>query len=417
MATHYRKRPLATFEHGTRIYAPSESERYYRIVATDPLSGKRIYSMAKSEDLARQRAREMEERRAGSLQLRDVDAGARTVGTLADLYLDSYIAHRSARYQERQEYLLRRWVRPVLAERLIGDWVPADSEQVLNRARKAGVSSATIQNVGATMRGLVTYARKLRWLTGRDDDPMWMVSYSQQAQVQGETAVYIPREGLPTDADCERLFAAMEEQGNPRWAIAMRLAHCSGLRWGELTALRAEDIEFEPARVVRVCRAVEQPAKGSATMKAPKNERRRTTIFPRSLTDELRSLVDEVTAKQGPRGLLFPGARGGIARRSTFQQVWIKAAAAAGWPMERELQRTKGYGPKNKKGWRWTGSAKWTVHDLRHVAACWMLFDLKLDAAVVADKLGHSDPSFTVKRYIGVRGNADAHAHDITEDW
>jgi integrase len=417
MANSYRKRPLASFEHGTRVYAPSDSERYYRIVAIDPVSSKRVYAMAKTEEIARERAREMEDRRARCVELRDLDPGDRRVGALADLYLEAHIAHRSVRYRERQEYLLRRWVRPVLAERTVTGWTPADSEQVLNRARQAGVSASTVQSVGATMRGLVTYARKLRWITGRDEDPMWMVSYSQQACVQGETAVYIPRASLPTDADCEKLFAAMREQGQARWATAMRLAHRSGLRWGELIALRAEDVEFEPARVVRVHRAVEQPAKGQATMKAPKNERHRTTIFPRSLTEELRLLVDEVVAEHGPGGLLFPGARGGIARRSAFQQVWIKAAAAAGWPMDRELQRTKGYGPAHKKGWRWTGSATWTVHDLRHVAACWMLFDLKLDPAVVADKLGHADPSFTVRRYIGVRGDADAHAHDVTEDW
>jgi len=45
------------------------------------------------------------------------------------------------------------------------------------------------------------------------------------------------------------------------------------------------------------------------------------------------------------------------------------------------------------------------THDLRHVAACWMVLGLGLDPAVVADKLGHADPDFTIKRYIGIRGN------------
>jgi hypothetical protein len=46
-----------------------------------------------------------------------------------------------------------------------------------------------------------------------------------------------------------------------------------------------------------------------------------------------------------------------------------------------------------------------------------MLFDLKLDPAVVADKLGHADPNYTIKRYIGVRGDADLTAKAATEDW
>lgn len=103
-------------------------------------------------------------------------------------------------------------------------------------------------------------------------------------------------------------------------------------------------------------------------------------------------------------------------RRAAFQPLWVKAAAAAGWPMTRPLERTAGYGQRGK-GWRWKGSAKWSPHDLRHVAACWMLFDLGLDPAVVAEKLGHADPSFTVKRYVGVRGDPDLAAMSITDAW
>lgn len=84
--------------------------------------------------------------------------------------------------------------------------------------------------------------------------------------------------------------------------------------------------------------------------------------------------------------------------------------------MTQPLQRSAGYGQKGK-GWRWTGSAKWSPHDLRHVAACWMLFDLELDPAVVAEKLGHADPSFTVNRYVGVRGDPDAAAMHVTDSW
>jgi integrase len=114
--------------------------------------------------------------------------------------------------------------------------------------------------------------------------------------------------------------------------------------------------------------------------------------------------LEETIAREGPGGLLWPSASGQIMRRSNFQQVWIRAADAAGWPITPPLQRTAGYGQTNKC-WRWTGAAKWSPHDLRRVAACWMLFDLGLDPAVVADKLGHADPNFTIKRYIGIRGN------------
>ena len=242
-----------------------------------------------------------------------------------------------------------------------------------------------------------------------------MVRYSQRATIQGAHAVYVPRAALPTDEECNALFAAMEKLGAPRWALAMRLKHRSGLRWGELIALQAQDISFSP-RVVHVRRAVEQGQRGFPSFKPPKNGRTRTTIFPKSLVDDLTDHVGRVQGELGGPGLLFPGQRGTIMRRSTFQQFWITAADAARWPMTRPLRRSAGYGQKNK-GWRWTGSARWSPHDLRHVAACWMLFDVGLDAAVVAEKLGHADPSFTVKRYVGVRGDPDAAAMGMTDAW
>lgn len=85
--------------------------------------------------------------------------------------------------------------------------------------------------------------------------------------------------------------------------------------------------------------------------------------------------------------------------------------------MTTRLRRSAGYGEKKKGGAMERGPPKWTPHNLRHAAACRMLFDLKLDPAVVADKLCHAKPNSTVKRYIGVRGDADAAVLAATEGW
>lgn len=45
------------------------------------------------------------------------------------------------------------------------------------------------------------------------------------------------------------------------------------------------------------------------------------------------------------------------------------------------------------------------------------LFDVGLDPAVVAERLGHADPSFKVKRYVGVRDDPDAAAMCVTDAW
>lgn len=416
MPTKYRKKPLAQFEHGTRIYAPSGGETRYRVVATDPTTGRRFSTKALDEVAARARAREIETRLARSTPVHAItDERSRTVRVLAERYVTDHLSTLSLRYRERQEYLLRSWILPMVGDRPLADWTPADSMAVLASVRSAGRSTALVQDVGATMRALVTHARRLRWLGPQSDDPMWMVSYSKRASVQGAGAVYVPRNTLPTDEQCDALFAAMVANGEPVWALAMRLAHRSGLRWGELTALQADDVSFE-RRTVRVARSVEQGRRSAPTIKDTKNHMTRTSIFPKSLSDDLRVHVDSVAAENGSTGLLFPGRRGGLMRRSTFQQIWIKAADGAEWPMKTPLTPSAGYGDGNK-GWRWTGSAQWSPHDLRHVAACWMLFDLRLDVAVVAAKLGHHDPAFTMSVYVAPRGDADEAALAATEGW
>jgi len=410
----YRKKPLAQLEHGTRIYEPSSGEPRYRVVAVDPVSRERIFVKLRTEEEARAKAREVEQFIALQASIRD-EGGARTIDRLADRYVDEHLSTLSVRFREKQTFLLKRWVRPHLGKRNVTAWTPAESAALIAAVRRSGASDSTVQDVGAVMRALVTHARRLRWLTSQSEDPMWMVRYSKTAAVQGNTALYVPRSSLPTDDECAALFDALDELGEHRWAVGMRLAHRSGVRWGELTALQPDDIDLD-LRVVHVRRAVEQPASGSPSLKLPKNGRIRTTIFPKSLVGALSDLVERTRAEPGPNGLLFPSASGRIARRATFQTLWIRAADAAGWPMTKPLTRSAGYGERNK-GWRWTGAAKWTPHDLRHVAACWMLFDLKLDPAVVADKLGHADPAFTIKRYVGVRGDADQAARLVTEDW
>jgi len=414
MPSSYRKKPFAQFEHGTRIYAPSGTDPRYRVVTSDPSSGKRIFLKCKNEEVARAKARELEQFIAQAAPIHD-EHGPRTVARLADRYLTDHAAGLSTRFREKQEHLFNRWILPRIGEHIITAWSPAHSAAVIADVRKAGCSDATVQDVGGAMRALATHARRLRWLTAQSEDPLWTVKYAKRSAVQGAAAVYVPRSSLPTDEECDRLFDAIDELGHAQWATAMRLAHRSGVRWGELVALQADDVDFD-LRVVHVRRAVEQPKSGRPTIKTPKNGKSRTTIFPKSLVPEIEALVERTRSERGPEGLLFPTARGGIIRRSNFQPIWVRAADRAGWPMTAPLVRSAGYGEANK-GWRWTGAAKWTPHDLRHVAACWMLFDLKLDPAVVADKLGHADPNFTIRRYIGIRGDADQAAMALTDEW
>ena len=359
MASRRYRKPLVTFEHGARIYAPSEAEPRYRLIARD-VDGARLFQKFRTEDEARRRAREVESKLASSVTMPGCLRPPTTVGQLIDRYLAS-LGSRSVRYAERQEYLLRMWVRPVLGDHDLGAWSPSDSELVLDAARRV-LAPSTVQNVGSAMRALVTFAFKNRWLT-READPMWLVRYSPTAEVQGQVLGFVPRSALPTDEDCERMFTALEVAGQPGWSIAMRLKHRSGARWGELIALRPIDLDFGPQRVVRIHRAIEQSRRGMA-VKSTKNQQSRVSTFPASLGVPLHDWAARAENERGPDALLFPGADGGFAYRRTVQRIWTRAARAASWPMKSKT------------------SAVWHPHDLCHVAACWLLFEVGLDPAV-----------------------------------
>jgi integrase len=387
-------KPIATFEHGTKVYGPSAGEPRYRVISKDP-AGKRVFARFLTEDDARDYARAVECALETTVCVPGRLGAPTTVGHLIDRYLAS-LGSRSIRYVERQEYLLRMWVRPVLGSHPLEAWTPADSELVLDRAR-GQLAQSTVQNVGSAMRSLVTFAFKSRWLT-RDQDPMWLVRYSPSPELQGEAAGFVERSALPTDEQCETLFRSLAAHGHPSWALAMRLKYRSGTRWGELIALRPCDLDFSPKRVVHIHRAVEQSQQGLA-IKPTKNRQRRTSVFPASLAEPLQNLCAATERAGGPESLLFPGNDGGYANRRTFQRHWARAAKAAGMPMKSPT------------------SAVWHPHDLRHVAACWMLFDVGLDPAAVSRLLGHANAAFTLSRYVGVRGDLATAATAATDGW
>ena len=86
---------------------------------------------ARNEDEARDKAREFEQLISHAASIRDPHGRPRTLAHLAERYSADHLAGLSLRYREKQEYLLRRWVLPRLADTHISRWTPADSAAVL----------------------------------------------------------------------------------------------------------------------------------------------------------------------------------------------------------------------------------------------------------------------------------------------
>ncbi len=141
--------------------------------------------------------------------------------------------------------------------------------------------------------------------------------------------------GAGVERSAERPVATVEEVYaiaeaiEPRFRALVLLAAFTGLRLGELRALRRNRLDLE-ACTVHVTEQVQDLTDGTLFFGEPKSEAgRRTVAFPEVLVPELQTHLDE-WAGPGPHGLVFCGTRGQPLRRATLHSAWKRATREAG---------------------------------------------------------------------------------------
>ncbi len=169
-------------------------------------------------------------------------------------------------------------------------------------------------------------------------------------------------------------------QGRPLHTIATVLLG-TGLRRGELLALRWQDLDLDGGGTLRVERALEETQRGGRQFRPPKNRHsRRTVTLPPSTVAVLRA---HRTAQQEqglalgrgrltPDMLVFPNWDGSPRSPHTLTSQWAKAMKAAG---ERA-----------------------SLHSLRHTHASTLIAS-GLDILTISRRLGHSSPVITLQVY------------------
>jgi integrase len=160
----------------------------------------------------------------------------------------------------------------------------------------------------------------------------------------------------------------------------------TGLRWGELIALKPRHLDLIK-RTLRVEETVvEVSIKNSPTGQRmltkpyPKDNEARTMGLPEDLVTQL---ADWITSRNlGPGDLLFATRDGTAISRNTFRtRVWRPAVQASG----------VGFDVR--------------VHDLRHAHASWLLAGGS-DLKSVMDRMGHAQIT-TTQKYLHTLPDAD----------
>lgn len=171
-----------------------------------------------------------------------------------------------------------------------------------------------------------------------------------------------PRQFL-TAAQVEALAAECEP-----YSVVIRFLAYTGLRWGEMAALRVQDVDQRRSRM-HIARSVTD-VNGQMVFGTTKTGEARTVPLPRFLADELAPLIVGKSAED----LIFQVGRGGALRNNNFgKRIFSPAAAAIGVP---DL----------------------TPHGLRHTAAS-LAIAAGANVKVVQQMLGHATAAMTLDLY------------------
>jgi integrase len=184
-------------------------------------------------------------------------------------------------------------------------------------------------------------------------------------------------------------------RGEPIYPIAS-LALASGMRRGELLALRWQDVDFDRA-LLRVEQSLET-TKAGLRFKAPKTRHgRRTITLPATIVADLRTRWREQQEQRLALGL------GKAPGEALVFSTW------EGRPLD-----PRGVTKAWARAMALLGSAKVTLHSLRHTHAS-QLIAAGVDVLTVSRRLGHGSPTITLGVYGHLFSNSDDRAASIIE--
>lgn len=164
-----------------------------------------------------------------------------------------------------------------------------------------------------------------------------------------------------------------------RDGVVVRFLAYTGLRYGEMAALRVRDFDMLRRRV-NIRESVTEVA-GKLTWSTPKNHERRSVPFPRFLLAELATRMEGKARDD----LVFSAPAGGVLRIATFRTRVFNPAVG----------KLRGVDDSGEPTTDWPRP---TLHDLRHTAAS-LAISAGANVKAVQTMLGHKSAALTLDTY------------------
>lgn len=230
--------------------------------------------------------------------------------------------------------------------------------------KPAGIT--TRREVGLLFGRLMGFAVKRRLLSSNPTkDPLGRTDYIP-ARSKARDHVYLTMPQLVALA-----VAAGEH------SLFIMLAGVCGLRWGEITALTAQDVQLGKNPSLKVTKAFSEVG-GQLILGPTKGGESRTVPIPGIVAARLITLL----AGLAPGERLFSGARGSVLRNNTWTLRHYKPAID-------QVQATDPDFPRP------------TFHDLRHTAVS-LAISSGANVKVVQRIAGHASATLTLDTYAGL---------------
>jgi integrase len=314
------------------------------------------------QDVAAKLTRALSDRENGL----DFDAGSLTVGEHLERWLMGSVkgAVRQGTFQ-RYEQLVRLHIAPALGRLKLKALTPVRVQGLYQNRLDSGLSPATVQKIHVVLHRALEQA------------VVWSLVQRNAADAV-EAPRPTPKEIQPLDS--QQVKALLEAtQGNPLEAL-YALAVSTGLRQGELLALRWDDVDLEGG-LVRVRRTLLRN-RGHLLVGEPKTKKSRRTV---RLTGTTIAALRAHLARQvdwmerlgdlyEDNGLVFTTERGTLINPTNL--------------------RKRSFIPLLQRA----GLAQIRFHDLRHTCAT-LLLSANVNPKIVSEMLGHATIAITLDTY------------------
>jgi integrase len=285
----------------------------------------------------------------------DPRRGRRLFADWADDWL-STTAHVRPKTRAHYESILRIHVMPAFADQPIAAVTPAAVRRFIAERTDSGAAAGTVRSVRKVLRLVLATAVQDGALRSNPCDGV-RVPASPRAEM-----VFLDAEQV------EALATTIDE----RYSTLIRLAAYTGLRAGEIGALRVGRVDLHTGRITVAESVTEVPVLGMH-FSEPKTYERRSVTLPAFLADELAQRL--TTRPEDPAAFVFTSPEGGTLNHKNFYRRHFKpAVVAAGLPPAMRF------------------------HDLRHTCAA-LCIALGAHPKAIQERLGHSSITVTLDRY------------------